>query len=271
MVTGRKQVLVIVAALTLTIALYLLPQKTKRDTAVKPESGFSFEGILAQAKGQLSAEELGPIGQIEDVLAKDATNIILLDSLGKLWDLALFPVVSAHYFEKIAQIKPEEKNWLNAAYRYFDAFKGTSDSLMRSMMVEKAISSYQKVLELNPTNLNAKTDLGLCYAEGTAEPMKGILMLREVVAQDSTHANAHFNLGVLSVRSGQLDKAVERFNKVLLLEPERVEARYLLGRTLIQMGKSEEGKMQLQQIQKYTSDPQVLDEVDKLVHQSNNQ
>ena len=127
------------------------------------------------------------------------------------------------------------------------------------------------MLDLNPANLNAKTDLGICYAEGTAEPMKGILLLREVVEQDPKHANAQFNLGILSVRSGQMDKAIERFEKVLEIQPDKVEARYLLGRTLLQTGKTEKGIAQLQQIEKYTSDPQVLEEVNKLIHQVNNQ
>ncbi len=271
MVTGRKQILVIVTAIAVTVVLYLLPQQKKEEAGRKTETGNSFNSLLAQAKGQLKSEELVPIEKLEADLAKDQGNLLLLDSLGKMWDIALFPIVSAHYFEQIAIKRPEEKNWLNAAYRYFDAFKGTDDSIMRSMMVEKAIASYQKVLELNPANLNAKTDLGVCYAEGTAEPMKGILLLREVVEKDPNHSNAHFNLGVLSVRSGQLDKAIERFEKVLAAEPDRVEARYLLGRTLIQQGQSQKGIEHLQQIKKYTSDPQVLEEVNKLIHQVNNQ
>ena len=67
------------------------------------------------------------------------------------------------------------------------------------------------------------------------------------------------------------DKAVERFQKALETDPSRVEARYLLGRTLIQLGEGEKGTEQLKQIEKYTSDPQVLEEVNKLIHQVNNQ
>jgi tetratricopeptide (TPR) repeat protein len=271
MTSGRKQILAVAGALVLTAVLYFLPQRSQENKEVKAGGGFAFERILNQAKGQLKPAELVGIQTLEAELEKDRENTVLLDSLGKMWDLALFPVISSHYFEKIAEISPGEKNWLNAAYRYFDAFKGSTDSSLRSMMVNKAITSYQKVLDINPANLNAKTDLGVCYAEGTAEPMKGILLLREVIAQDSTHANAQFNLGVLSVRSGQLEKAVERFEKVLLTDSSRVEARFLLGRTLIQMGRTKEALAHLSQIEKYTSDPQVLEEVNKLIHQANNQ
>ena len=67
-------------------------------------------------------------------------------------------------------------------------------------MVESAIASYKKVLEINPKNLDAQTDLGVCYAEGTGNPMQGILMLREVVKENPEHESAQFNLGILSVK-----------------------------------------------------------------------
>jgi cytochrome c-type biogenesis protein CcmH/NrfG len=92
------------------------------------------------------------------------------------------------------------------------------------------------VLKINPGNLNAKTDLGACYADGTNEPMKGIMLLREVVAADPKHEMAQYNLGMLSVKSGQLDKAIERFNTVLEINPERTEVNFFLGQVYLQQG-----------------------------------
>ena len=85
--------------------------------------------------------------------------------------------------------------------------------LRSSPMMGSRRSSHGKVLAINPDNLDAKTDLGICYAEGTTTPMQGIMLLREVV-EKNPGANAQFNLGILSVRSGQYDKALERFSKV---------------------------------------------------------
>ncbi|MBK7682250.1 MAG: tetratricopeptide repeat protein [Bacteroidetes bacterium] len=98
-----------------------------------------------------------------------------------------------------------------------------NDSMIQSLLVGKAITNYQKVLELNPNNLNAKTDLGACYADGTSEPMKGIMLLRDVVAADPNHEMAQYNLGMLSVKSGQLDKAIERFQKVPEINPQEAK------------------------------------------------
>lgn len=269
---GNKQVLFVAGAILLSAILYFAPreQKSVGEKANASPSAFSFEGLLTQAKNQLKRQELEPIRQVESSLSKDTTNLALLDSLGKLWDLAQFPVVSSHYFEQIALLKSGEKNWINAAYRYFDAFKTTGDSTLRSIMVGKAIESYNKVLELNPANLDAKTDLGVCYAEGTGNPMQGILMLREVVKENPEHENAQFNLGILSVRSGQMEKAAERFEKVLSINPKRVEARYILGQTYMKLGNTEKALLNLEQVKKESSDPQLIEEVNSLISQINN-
>ena len=111
-----------------------------------------------------------------------------------------------------------------------------NDSSIQSLLVGKAITNYKKVLEINPNNLNAKTDLGACYADGTSDPMKGIMLLRDVVAADPNHEMAQYNLGMLSVKSGQLDKAIERFQKVLEINPERSEMNFYLGQVHLQKG-----------------------------------
>ena len=137
-------------------------------------------------------------------------------------------------------------------------------------MVGKAVESYNKVLELNPGNLDAKTDLGVCYAEGTGNQMQGILMLREVVKENPEHENAQFNLGILSVRSGQMEKAAERFEKVLSINPKRLEARYILGQTYMKLGNNEKALLNLEQVKKESSDPQLIEEVNSLISQINN-
>lgn len=60
-------------------------------------------------------------------------------------------------------------------------------------------------------------------------PMAGITMLRDMVAQDSNNVDAHYQLGVFAVKSGQLDRAIQRFNKVITLEPNYLGAYIDLG------------------------------------------
>ena len=270
---GTRKILLLAGAVVLTAVLYFAPKKTEKAESMIPDgpgSRLSFEGILSQAKNQLKREELEPVNALEKQVRNDSTNTQLLDSLGKIWDRLDFPVVSSHYFEVIAQQQPSEKNWVNAAYRYFDSFRFTDDSLLRTYLVDKTISAYKEVIKLNPHNLDAKTDLGICYAEGTNSPMQGIMMLREVVTENPDHENAQFNLGVLSVRSGQLTKAVERFEKVLSIDPENNRARFLLGRTQFSLGENEKALANLRLIKKKENDPQLVAETDSLISKIHN-
>lgn len=273
MKTWHKQILLVLAAVLLTAALYFFPQKVHQGERAASQSNlaYSFEGLLSQAKGQLKRQELSPIQDIEKAWKLDTANTKMLDSLGRSWDRAQFPVISAYYFEMIAERKNGEMDWLNAAYRYFDAYKFSGDSLLRRMMVDKAIDSYKKVLDINPANLNAKTDLGICYAEASSNPMQGIMLLREVVEENPEHENAQFNLGILSVKSGQLEKAVERFEKVKKINPGRVEALYLLGQMYLQLGDNKKALDNLRAVKGHTNDPQILAEVNSLINKVNNQ
>ncbi len=268
---ARKiQLLILTGAIALTIVLYFAPQKIKKEEVnAETVDIFSFESLLSSVKGSMKRQEIESISKLENELGKNQNNMLLLDSLGKQWDKLDQPIISSHYFEMVAEQQPGEKSWLDAAYRYFDAFKMVTDSTLRTRMVAKAISCYENVLKYNPDNLDAKTDLGACYAEGTNEPMKGIMLLREVVAKDPKHENAQFNLGILSVRSGQYEKAIERFQKVIEINPARKEMYFMIGKSYAMAGNKEKAIENLEKLKKETTDLQLIEQSNSLINQIN--
>ena len=237
-----RYVLIAVTVLISAI-LYFAPSQINK-SAEKQESptevgsdGLDEESLLNTAKASLDSNERANLDFFEKSLEKaGGKDTSLLDGIGRLWDRNSVPAASAIWFERKAKTAPSELTFLDAAYRYFDAFRMAGDSSLKSLFVTKAIACYEKVLELNPKNLNAKTDLGACYADGTSEPMKGIMLLREVVTENPNHEMAQYNLGMLSVKSGQLDKAIDRFNKVLEINPKRNEVEFFLGQVWLQKG-----------------------------------
>jgi Tfp pilus assembly protein PilF len=54
--------------------------------------------------------------------------------------------------------------------------------------------------------------------------MEGILKVRQVAERDSTNIFAQLILGHGSLISGQYDRAIDRFEKVLALQPGNLEA-----------------------------------------------
>lgn len=270
MQNSRIRLLVVLGFIAVTIALYFAPKKVEKKAAAENSSGFSIEDQVAEIKGSLKREEKDQIVSLEDLLKKNPSDLKIQDSLGKLWDRFQTPQISSYYYEEIAKSESTEQNWINAAFRYFDAFKMTGDSLKRVYFVNKAIDSYKKVLEINPKNYDAKTDLGVCYAEGTSNPMQGIMMLREVVQEDPKHVMAQYNLGILSVKSGQLDKAVDRFETVLKIDPTIEDARFLLGKTYMQMGNNAAAMKNFEILKKESKNPALVKEVESLISQVNN-
>lgn len=267
---SRKRFGFLAAALLITIGLYfaLSGEKTKQEESgeLKTETSFSFDQLNAEAKKSLSQEKLKEVNDAEGKL-KEVNTVEQLTLLGKFWDDNRIPAVAAHYYELAAEKQPSEKAWIDAAYRYFDGFQVAPDSAMRKMLIAKAIGNYEKASKLDPENLDVKSDLGICYAQEGSNPMKGIMMLREVVSKNPDHEMAQYNLGILSVQSGQLEKAVERFEKVMKLNPKRTEARFILARTYADLGKKEEALKNFRIVQEEVKDPQLNAEIDNIIKQ----
>lgn len=257
-----KSTLIGVSAVVLVGLLFLLPRHKKSEKAVEIPitSGFNIDQFEQQAKLLLDSTQNHLIDALNSLKEPER-----FDSVSAFWDRNGVPGLAAHYMELIAKGTPTEKANINAAYRYFDAWKQAQDSLSREYFVGKAIASYSEVLKINPENLNAKTDLGICYAEGTSNPMQGITMLKEVVEKDPNHENALLNLGFLSVKSGQFDKALERFNKVLQINPSRIDMYVFIGQTYVQMDKKDEAIKSFETYKSLSNNTKAIAEIDSYI------
>jgi outer membrane protein len=107
-----------------------------------------------------------------------------------------------------------------------------------------------------------KTKMALTYF-GTGEPpMQGVAILREVLAQDPKFKPALFNMGMLSVQSGQYGKAIEWLNQLLEVSPDDVQARLLLGVAYMNKGDKQQAREQFELAKKLDSDPAVQQQAD---------
>jgi tetratricopeptide (TPR) repeat protein len=73
--------------------------------------------------------------------------------------------------------------------------------------------------DVNLTN-GEKIKKALEIIEKGGAPMKGILLLKEVEADEPQNEEALFYLGEFSVKSGQFDKAIPRFVKLVEMKPQ---------------------------------------------------
>lgn len=94
------------------------------------------------------------------------------------------------------------------------------------VLPKQPASKEQEALTTDLDSLKLQQAVELVNGEN---PMAGITLLREMVAEDSTNVDAHYYLGLFSVKSGQLDKAIDRFKRVIALRPDDIKYQVEVG------------------------------------------
>lgn len=172
--------------------------------------------------------------------------------------------------EKLAGLEPDEKNWFAAGSKYYMVAATSNDSLLASESATRAKFALEKVITINGNNLDAKNALAACYIEVDQDVMKGVGMLKEVVEKDSNNVQAIYTLGMLSIRSGQFDKARERFEKLIALQPFNPEYYYYLGEVYAKTGNVPMALKTYDKCRTLLKDEEARKEVDKIINQLKN-
>ncbi len=226
----NKTLLVLIGAVVAFALLYLAPQSGPANEKPASENGHGLESHIPAYKQALEEKQLA---LIEDLEAKAASatgieKINLLDSLARLWDGFKNPMASAIVFARKADASGTDEHRFESAEKHFYASR-FAEGHESTHLIESAIEGYEMLLEKKPGFIDAKIGLAVCLVEGSIEPMRGIGLLREVLEVEPDNIKAHVNLGYFSIKSGQYDKAIERFEKVIEIDPEYPESYLYLG------------------------------------------
>ena len=92
--------------------------------------------------------------------------------------------------------------------------------------------------------------------------MQGIAMLREVLEKDPKNELALFNMGMLSIQSGQYDRAIERLKELVAINPSHIQGQLLLGLAFMNSGDKESARAQFEKVKEMDKDPAVQATVD---------
>jgi len=112
---------------------------------------------------------------------------------------------------------------------------------------------------------DAKTAEAVALVQGQ-DPMRGIMMLREVLEEDPDNAEAHWHLGLFSIQSGQYDKALERFKKVRDLDEAAFpDVWFYLGRTYATLDSTDQAIACLKTYRTLTQDTAIINGVDRFL------
>lgn len=245
---NRQQIISVTAAITAVFLLYFfgrtVPKTVKDDhaghdhsTTATPATAantqavtLDFPTMLGLAKKRLNAQQLQKVTEWENsVVRGDVKNqqIQVYRKLSAFWmDTIGAFVPYAKYIAEAAKLENSEKNLTFAAHLFLRELQTVSEQPLQVWMAKEAKELFEKAYALNPTNDSTKVGLGSTYffgGAGNEAPMRGIALIREVAEKDPQNAFAQYMMGVGSTISGQWPKAIERFEKVLALEPQNLE------------------------------------------------
>ena len=232
----KPQLILILSGLLLFSVLYFFtPRFTAKEAPASNQTAenqvVTTESILNTAKLALSENQKIALLSIENQLIKASNaqdSLRSYKALTRFWADSAQKLAPYLYFTySAALLENTEKSLTFAAQLLVDNLL-TPDAppAIQPWIAGNAKVLLEKALVINPKNDSAKINLGACYLFGNLSdnPMQGITTIKEVVDKDSTNAYGQLILALGGKKSGQYDKAIERFLTVIKIQPNHIEA-----------------------------------------------
>ena len=287
----KKQIALIIAIVIVIGYLYHLPPvkgateaSVKKGTgsvarASQPGANVTVTTVSASAKtivgDSLSAKITGLETQLKNS-STDADKLSLEKKLAATWNGINQPAPAAFYYKDVALAENTAENWIAAGNHFNDAYKLTQDTTAQPVYDADAVEAFQNATKLSPDNLDAKAGLGIAYVNGGGAPMQGIGLLLDVVKHDPNNRNAVLNLGLFAMKSGQFDKAVDRFKSLAAIEAKStteqndVEPYFYLAESYKQLGMRKEAIDAYEKCKEMMPDPTFDQKIDDYIKELKN-
>jgi tetratricopeptide (TPR) repeat protein len=228
------------AAIALVLILYFFgrtvpDKKTGPGSAAASAPVISVDTILFHSKEGLPVDQAARITALENSIVRGdvkGQKLALYHQLAHFWrDTARVFEPYAWYEAESARLENSEKNLTFAAHLFLDNLRGEENEPLKRWKALQAKDLFERSLKINPGNDSSTIGLGACYIFGNIadNPMEGILKVRAVADRDSTNIYAQSVLGYGSMISGQYDRAINRFQTIIRLQPENLEAMMILA------------------------------------------
>jgi tetratricopeptide (TPR) repeat protein len=263
------KVILVVGAIILFVLLFIAPKiaaPNGETVQMGPAAGKAEVSISATLDIYLDLAAKNLEADQKRVLEKLLTAK-KQDSAAVFWDKLKRPDLAAYYTEEAAKNDNTAKAWFKAGNRYYYAVQFSRDQTEIPVLYQGALRCFNTGLKLDPSDTDARIMQATCYVEGTQNPMEGVSRLREIEKTDSNNVKLQLTFAFFSVKSGQLDKAIKRFNKVIEIDSTYIEAYLHLADVYERQGKTKETIATLEKYASMTGDVTEKMEISKYVQQ----
>lgn len=207
-----------------------------------PVVALTTDSILARAHRTLAPEQSARVQMMEKSITRGDVQTQkqhLFHQLARFWyDTGRVFEPYAFYEAEAARLENSEKSLTFAAHLFLNNLRAEADPALRQWKAEQAKDLFERSLKINPASDSSEVGLGatLLFGGIGATPMEGIGKLRAVTERNPQNIYAQLTLGQASLMSGQMDKAIERFQKVWEQDPSNLEAIISLADTYERKG-----------------------------------
>jgi outer membrane protein len=234
----KKKQLILIGVGVLTVAvLYLLPKVVvdNEATGAKMESEATASSSISEshtnelsAKNRIQANQLIATFQTAPILEEKVTAAQVLAGIYKeegIFDSAAF------YWSEASTLLPSDLFIAEEAGKAnYDAFSFALDKDKVEALADKTRSF----------------------------PMQGITLLREILEEDPKNEEGLFNMGILSMQSGQYERAILRFEELVQFHPQNIQGQFYLGVSYFESKEKNKAKAQFELVKNMTEDPMIL-------------
>ncbi|MEL6836080.1 MAG: hypothetical protein AAFP77_23990 [Bacteroidota bacterium] len=203
--------------------------------------------LMREAHDELPASQLSTIEALQGELSRavdDSTRVEVLQQLSGRWYEGGFPAIAGHFAQEIAEIEGGESAWSIAGTTYAICVQRTNDEKVREFCNQRAITAFENAISLNPEEVQHQVNLALTYTEAPPpnEPMKGVLMLRELEQSFPESPLVYTTLAQLAIRTSQFERSIERLNQALEIDPANLNAICLMAQAYAGAGNAAEAQ-----------------------------
>ncbi|HPG08928.1 MAG TPA: tetratricopeptide repeat protein [Saprospiraceae bacterium] len=152
---------------------------------------------------------------------EDSLNAETYKELSSAWFDHQNYAIAGYYAQKVADIEATAEAWGITGSTYSYGLRN-EDPKIRDFCANRALDAFEQAISLNPDEVSYRINQALVYTEVPPQdnPMKGILALRELEQKNPDNVAILSALGKLAVKTGQYERAKQRFERVLELNPD---------------------------------------------------
>lgn len=283
----KNQIILILVAIVAGLSLFIFgntvkPKKQSTDhnhSEQGPMTGGPMMNGLAdvspadiKALTNSSYKKLNPgnqekLNQLEANLTKAQTQeekTVAYDAIGRFWHDLQNRLLAAYYVGQSGLLDNSEKKLTFASHLLSQDILTEKDPSVRKLMYNVADSCFMALQEVTDDADNF-IDHKMLIINGGGPVMQGILQLREWSDKHPDNKRAHLILGSMSLESNQLDKAIERADKVIAMDNQNLEAYLMKAQAYEMKGDKTKAIEILEKTKAFMNNPQFSEEVDQYI------